>query len=123
MYFSQDFEERMNFWNGLLPMRPMVPSLGGYVLGRWDSSGAGSLYAAYRGIQYGRVEERFQEASLVEDYPRVLYAEEEGPNCPQEMTLQQCIFNEENKVKGRKKFLKIFDIKEAQYLERKYSKI
>jgi hypothetical protein len=89
MYFSQDFEERMNFWNGLLPLRPMVPSLGGYVLGRWDRSGAGSLYAAYRGIQYGRVEERFQEASLVEDYPRVLYAEEEGPNCPQEMTLLQ----------------------------------
>ncbi len=79
----------MNFWNGLLPLRPMEPSLGGYVLGRWDRSEGGLLYAAYRGIQYGRVEERFQEASLVEDYPRVLYAEEEGPNCPQEMTLLQ----------------------------------
>jgi hypothetical protein len=109
MYYSQDFEERMNFWNGLLPLRPMVPSLGGYVLGRWDRSGAGSLYAAYRGIQYGRVEERFQEASLVEDYPRVLYAEEEGPTCPQEMTFyykQQCIFFEEkiNQRLGKNSF-------------------
>ena len=87
MLFSPDFEERMKFWNGLVPLRPMVSGLGGYVVGGWDRSEAGTLYAAYQGIQYGRVVERFQEASLVEDYPRVLYAEEEGPYCPQERTL------------------------------------
>jgi hypothetical protein len=85
MFFSKDFEERMSFWNGLLPLRPMVAGLGGYVFGRWDrSESRGRLYAAYRGIQYASVVERFQEASLLADYPRVLYAEEEGPICPQE---------------------------------------
>ena len=83
MFYSKDFEERMNFWNGLVPLRPMVAGLGGHVFGSWAHSGDGQLYAAFRGLRYGRVVERFQEAALVEDYPRVLYAEQEGPICPQ----------------------------------------
>ena len=70
MYFSQDFEERMAFWNGLMPLRPMVNALGGHVFGTWAHADGGSLYAAFRGIQYAQVVERFQEAELMEDYPR-----------------------------------------------------
>ena len=65
MFYSKDFEERMNFWNGLVPLRPMVAGLGGHVFGSWAHSGDGQLSAAFRGLRYGRVVERVQEAALV----------------------------------------------------------
>lgn len=73
----------MNFWQSLVPLRPMVSGLGGHVIGSWSRAEGGSLFAAFRGIRYGQVLERFQEAELIEDYPSVLYAEQEGPICPQ----------------------------------------
>lgn len=98
MFFEDDIQERIQFWDEHFPIDPKVTtSFDTVVIGSWDRTEEGKLYKAFRGIQYGKVTRRFQVAEEIDDYKQYYYAQKEGPVCPQkpfesEKMNEECLF-------------------------------
>ena len=55
----------------------------GTIIGSWDTTENGDLYKSFKGLKYGNIPRRFQEAAAVETYSQDVYAKSEGALCPQ----------------------------------------
>ena len=85
MDYSSNFQRRVNFWERLFPMRPLVRAPVGSVLGSWGRSEKGEAFKSFRGIPYGKVTQRFMAADPAEPWGEadVLEAHQERDVCPQ----------------------------------------
>ena len=84
MEYSDEFRRRRDFWENLVPPRPLVVAPAGAVLGIWGKSEQGATYQSYRGIPFGQVLKRFEAPASVKPWgDDVLEALREGAVCPQ----------------------------------------
>ena len=79
-----DVLERINLWEETFLTDPRVtlPEITTYI-GSWDKTEKGSKFKNFKGIKYGKVSQRFQEASALEEHNLDTYAQAEGKRCPQ----------------------------------------
>ena len=67
------------------------------MVGTWDETESGKQFKAFRGLQYGNIVKRFVEAEPFEPQGSLVYANQEGPICPQlnvfgENMSEECLF-------------------------------
>ena len=74
-----DVLERISFWEETFLTDPRVtlPEVTTY-MGSWDKTEKGDKFKSFKGIKYGKVSQRFQEASALEEHDLDTIAQAEG---------------------------------------------